>query len=291
MTFEKEKYAVAVGNFDGVHIGHAALISTARSLARATGGKVAVFTFDGFAPKGSSKHLITPEQRSEILRSMGVDKIFSRPFEALRDMSPAQFCRQILALQCGASYVVCGYNFRFGAGAEGDADTLCSELRELGIGAAVHDEVRYGGLPVSSTAIRKLLSEGRADHAEKLLGRPFSLCLPVVHGNHIGTGLGFPTINQNYPDDITPLCRGVYYCLVHIDGKTYRAVTNVGVKPTVGSDRVTVESHVLDCDMDLYGKTVKTEFKSYLRGERRFDSLDGLKAQIAKDVDAVREIK
>lgn len=290
-TYENSRFIVAVGNFDGVHEGHAALIKTACAVSARTGAVPAVFTFDGYAPKGGAKHIIPAEERGRLFRVSGISAVFSHPFDSVRDMTPAEFCRDVLCGQCRAAYVVCGYDFRFGKGASGDAAELTAQMRRLGCGTVIHDEVKIDGVTVSSTAIRRLLADGDTVTASRMLGRPFSLSLPVIHGSHIGTGLGFPTINQDYPDDITPLRFGVYATDVIIDGVPYRAVTNVGVKPTVGGGRVTVESHVLDCDMDLYGKNVMTQFKEFIRPERRFGSLEELKAAITADTEKVREKK
>ena len=164
-------------------------------------------------------------------------------------------------------------------------------MEENGAKAEIIDEIKINGVTVSSTAVRAALCRGDVEFAEKLTGRPFSVTLPVIHGRRIGTGLGFPTINQAYPDNLTELRRGVYVCRVQIDGKTYKAVTNVGVKPTVRGDGVSIETHIIGYDGDLYGRDITVSFYRFLRDEIKFDSLEALKKQIEKDRKKAGEIK
>ena len=283
------KTVIAVGTFDGVHKAHAELIKKAVATASLIGAVPAVWTFDeSFRKKGQSC-IITPGERDALFARLGVGRVFKADFAEVKDLSPDRFCRDVLIGACGAEYVFCGYNFRFGKGASGDARDLVSLMHGYGKGAVVLDEIKCGKSSVSSTAIRSLLGAGSVTLAAVMLGRPFSVTLPVIHGRRLGTGMGYPTINQKYPDDLTPLRRGVYACRAYVDGQAYPAVSNVGVKPTVGSDCVTVETHIFGYDADMYGLDVKVEFIDFIREEKKFNSLDELKAQIAKDASAALE--
>lgn len=285
------KTVVAVGSFDGVHKGHAELIKKAVATAEATGALPAVWTFSDYIPGPASKHIIPAEKRMRIFKELGVAVVFTCEFDSVRDMSADGFVKDILIGACGAKYAVCGYNFRFGKNAGSDAQSLVSLMQRYGGGGVIIDKVCVNGVPVSSTAIRKALSDGDIKLANELLGRPFSIEMPVIHGKSMGKSLGFPTINQSYPDGLVMLKHGVYACETYIDGKKYKAVTDVGVKPTVGADGVCCESFILDYDGDLYGRTVTVYFTGYLRPERKFASLELLSAQIAKDAKTVKEMQ
>lgn len=284
-----KRTVTAVGSFDGVHRAHAELIGKAVDAAGRINAAPAVWTFDDGDPKPGQPRLTLPGEREALFARLGVGRIFTSRFDEVRDLSPEEFCRDILIGKCRAGYVFCGYNFRFGKGAAGDAALLCELMRKYGAGAVVVDEIKLGGTPVSSTSIRSALKKGDIKLANDLLGRPFSVTLPVVHGRRLGTGMGYPTINQNYPPELSPLRFGVYACIAYAEGAPHPAVTNVGVKPTVGSDTVTVETHIFGCDADLYGRDITVEFIDFLRGERKFATLEELKAQIARDAAEARK--
>lgn len=288
---KSNKTVVAVGSFDGVHKGHAALIKKAVKTSQATGALPAVWTFSDYLPGPASKHIIPAGKRFEIFKELGVAAVFTCAFDTVRDMSAEEFVKDILIGACGAQYAVCGYNFRFGKNAGSDAQSLASLMHRYGGGGIIVDKVCEDGIPVSSTAIRKALSDGDIKLANALLGRPFSIEMPVIHGKSMGKSLGFPTINQSYPDGLVMLKHGVYACETYIDGKKYKTVTDVGVKPTVGSDSVCCESFILDYDGDLYGRTITVYFTGYLRPEQKFASLELLSAQIAKDAKTVKEMQ
>ena len=283
------KTVVAVGSFDGVHKGHTELIKKAVRTAEATGVSAAVWTFDNYIQRPAAKYIIPANKRIELFRQLGADVVFTCAFDDVKDMSAENFVKSVLIDGCGAEYAVCGYNFRFGKNAAADAYNLCDLMRRYGGGGIIIDKVCVDGVTVSSTEIRKALSIGNIKLANDLLGRPFSIEMPVVHGNNIGKSLGFPTINQTYPDGLVTLKYGVYACETYIDGKKYKAVTNVGVKPTVGSDSVCCESFIIDYNGDLYGKIVTVYFTGFLREERKFASLQLLAEQISKDARAVKD--
>lgn len=283
------KTVVAVGSFDGVHKGHTALLEKAVKTAVAVSAVPAVWTFEDYIQRPDVKYIIPAGKRADIFKSLGVGAVFTCGFDDVRDMSADDFVKKILIDACGAEYAVCGFNFRFGKNAGSDAHDLAALMRGYGKGCVVIDKVCQNGVPVSSTAIRKALSDGDVGLANAMLGRKFTIETPVVHGSSIGKGLGFPTINQPYPDGLVMLRHGVYACETYIGGVKYKAVSNVGVKPTVGSDSVICETYILDYDGDLYGQTVTVGFNGFIRDERKFDSLDLLSGQIEKDVRYVKE--
>lgn len=286
---KSNKTVVAVGNFDGVHKGHAELIKKAVKTAELVGAEPAVWTFENFLNKSSSNHVITPDKRLQLFREFGVTVVYTCDFNDVRDMSANEFVKKILIDGCHAEYAVCGYNFRFGKDASSDAKELTGIMRKYGKGSIIVSRVTVDGITVSSTAIRKALCEGNIELANTMLGRPFSIDMPVIHGNGIGTLLGFPTINQKYPGDLIIPRYGVYACKTYIDGIEYKAVSNIGVKPTVGNSELCCETFIIDYNGDLYGREMTVYFTGFLRDERKFDSLEELKLQIDKDVLKVKE--
>jgi len=285
-----KKTVVAVGNFDGVHKGHAALIKEAVRLAEELSAEPAVWTFSDYAPKKDRKHIITAEKRYELFKDLGVKLVFEDKFEDVCRYGAARFVKDVLVKKCGAVCAVCGYNFKFGKGAKGDAQKLKALMMKSGADAKIIDEVKINGVTVSSTAVKRALYDGDITLANAMLDRAFSVTLPVIRGRRIGTWIGFPTINQAYPPELTELKRGVYACRVDIDGITYKAVTNVGIKPTVGAAGVTVETHIIGYNGDLYGRDITVKFYGFLREERKFDTIEELKDQIKKDVIKANEL-
>ena len=206
-------------------------------------------------------------------------------------MSPREFVEDVLVNTLGAQHVVCGYNFSFGKGGSGTPETLKALLEARDIGCTVAEAVTSGRGSVSSTRLRALISGGDMTAAAALLGRPYSFTLPVLHGRRLGSRLGSPTINQMFPDDRAVPAYGVYAVLCGREGKLYGGVTNIGVKPTVDDTNTPVcETHIFDFNGDLYGKEVRVYLCKHLRSEKRFESLDALRAQIAKDADLAREV-
>ena len=286
------KSTVALGFFDGVHMAHRAVISRALT-ARKAGERCIVFSFStGKArptKKQSAKWLMTEQQKEAALEGMGVDVFLEPPFEDICSFTPEEYA-DYLVNGLNVTTVACGYDYRFGKGAAGTADDLVSMLTPLGIDVEKVPVVLDGGEPVSSTRIRALLQDGHPEEAARLLGTPFSLCSPVVHGRGIGHSLGFPTANQRFPEGLIVPRNGVYATRVWVDGSAYPAVTNVGYKPTVGDTLPGAESCLLDFSGDLYEKEIRTEFLHFLRDEHKFDSLEELSAQISRDADETRKL-
>jgi riboflavin kinase/FMN adenylyltransferase len=288
---------IALGNFDGVHLGHQEVLRRAVEEGRRGGMRVVAATFHphprAVLGAGDPPKLLTPVKlRSEMLLAHGVDEVWVIPFDvALSRKTPEQFVEDVLIGEGGAGVVVVGENFRFGYKAAGHFSDLLRLMREAG-GTAVGVQVRGGGVEggISSTRIRALISAGEVTEAAGLLGRPYALRGEVVAGDKRGRSIGFPTANV-LPDAAAVIpARGVYAGFVRFDEKQYAACTNVGVAPTFGRTESRVEAHLLDFDGDLYGRVVDVSFVTRIREERRFSGVDELTEQIQRDVEEARNI-
>lgn len=281
---------VALGYFDGVHIGHREVISAAVRAGKAEGLIPSVFTFCGELPvKEGATLLQTRAQRRRALEALGVEFAVCPDFEKIRDMEPAHFFQEILRDRLRARVLVCGFNYRFGAGGAGDIALLRTLCEGAGIRLIALPPVEWGGELISSTRIRGALREGRPEEAAAMLGGPFTIEGEVIHGRRLGRNLGWPTINQAVPEGFTVPKFGVYHTRVRVDGRDYKGVTNVGIKPTVGGEHLSCETHILNFTGDLYGKILPVSFLSFLRPERRFDSVEELAAQVEQNIQTVRE--
>lgn len=291
----KEK-VIALGFFDGVHLGHAALLRRAAEEAAARGATSAVFTFDR-VPKevvtGIPCPLInSPEDRRDLIRRLyGIQEVIMVPFDhEMMTTSWQDYITEILVKRHHAVHLVAGHDHHFGHKNQGSPELLVQKCAELGLGCDIIPQVSIGGITVSSTYIRRLVELGQIQRANRFLGHPHVLTQEVRHGRRIGHTIGIPTVNLTAPPHVLVPSHGVYATRVILpDGASYAAVTNVGTRPTVnnGAD-ITVESWLLDYDGDLYGQTVRVEFHEHIRDEVRFDSLDALKAQITADAETTR---
>lgn len=291
----KEK-VIALGFFDGVHLGHAALLRRTVEEAARRGVTPAVFTFDR-PPKevltGTPCPLInSPEDRKDLVRRLfGIREVLMVPFDHEMMTTPwDDFVTRILVGRYHAVHLVAGHDHHFGHKNQGSPELLMEKCRELGLGCDIIPKVEIGGITVSSTYIRRLVEMGQIERANRFLGHPHVLTGTVRHGRGLGSSRLFPTANLIIPPHVLVPSHGVYVTRATLeDGSSYAAVTNVGTRPTVnnGSD-ITVEACLLDFEGDLYGKTLRVEFFQHLRDEIRFDSLDALKAQIAADADTTR---
>ena len=291
----KEK-VIALGFFDGVHLGHAALLRRTVEEAARRGVTPAVFTFDR-PPKevltGTPCPLInSPEDRKDLVRRLfGIREVLMVPFDHEMMTTPwDDFVTRILVGRYHAVHLVAGHDHHFGHKNQGSPELLMEKCRELGLGCDIIPKVEVGGITVSSTYIRRLVEMGQIERANRFLGHPHVLTGTVRHGRGLGSSRLFPTANLIIPPHVLVPSHGVYVTRATLeDGTSYAAVTNVGTRPTVnsGSD-ITVEACLLDFEGDLYGKTLRVEFFQHLRDEIRFDSLDALKAQIAADADTTR---
>lgn len=280
----------ALGCFDGVHIGHEALLR--ETLLHAHGRRTAVWTFSDTAPgegfKGAPA-LTDGADKLSLIAAAGIGEVICEDFSAVRDLSPEEFVRDVLVRRAGIKTAVCGFNFRFGKNAAGTADDLAALMKKYGGDGIAVPPVLAGGAVVSSSGIRRLLSEGDTAAAAEMLGRPFSLCLPVAEGRRFGRKMGFPTINQLLPSGRAYPADGIYCTRTEADGKSYVSVTNIGSCPTVCENGARVcETHIDGFDGDLYGKAVRVFFFKRLRGEIKFSSPCELGEQIAADCAAAR---
>lgn len=284
---------VALGLFDGLHPGHQAVIDAAVRCAQKSGQTPCVFTFsiDDARPaaKPASGRLLSASLRDRLLADMGVEYVLCPGFCEFRGMTPEQYVHDILLGLFGATAVFCGDNFHFGKNAAGTPNDLRSLGAPLGMRVQTIPMVQAGGATVSSTRIRECIAAGDLLTARQLLGRPYAIDFEVIHGRRLGRTLNAPTINQHLPPWFAKPRFGVYASVVTVDSKRYIAVSNIGVKPTVGSDRVLAETCILDYSGDLYGRKVLVEFYEFIRPEQKFDSIDELRAQIARDAATARE--
>jgi riboflavin kinase/FMN adenylyltransferase len=291
---------VSIGNFDGVHLGHQALIERCRSLA-VSGQEVAVVTFEPlpqawFAPQKAPARLTSVGQKQVLLAQSGVDLAWMMRFnQQLAGMSAGEFAESVLSEALSASHVVVGRDFRFGRGREGDLALLERLGGELGFEAVAVEDViagvQEGAERVSSTAIRKALANGELDRAAALLGRRFTIQGEVGEGSRLGRKLGYPTANLKLEAEPCPLA-GVFAVRVRIGDETnWRdAVSSLGRRPAVGGGDFLVEAHLFDFSGDLYGKRLELDFVARIRDEKHFDTMDALVAQMKNDEARAREI-
>lgn len=288
---------IALGFFDGVHLGHGALLRRAVEEAKKRGCESAVFTFDR-PPKevitGVPCPLInSPEDRAALVKRLyGIDEMIMVPFDDEMRTTPwDRFVTDILVGRYGAVHLVAGHDHHFGHKNQGSPELLREKCAELGLGCDIIPAVTIGGVTVSSTHIRKLLEEGDVETARAFLGHPHVLTQTVGHGRQLGRTIGIPTANLVAPPHVLLPRRGVYAAKITLpDGRAFGGVTNVGVRPTVNNGQdVTVEPWILDFDGDLYGQAIRVEFYHRLRDERKFDSLAALKSQIETDAVKTRE--
>jgi len=294
---------IALGTFDGVHIGHRRLLECAVSRAEAAEGvKSAVWTFSeipknavaapGVAPM-PVPYIMTLEERLEIFTELGIDYAVVEDFASVRNVSPEEFVSDILCDTLCCACAVCGFNFKFGSGGAGDSVLLQKLMDERGLGCEVIPPVILNGKIVSSSYIRSLIEDGDMEEAEHAMGRPFSIKFPVVYGNQLGRTIGIPTINQNFPAGHVLPRRGIYCCTCEVgENNTYLGVANVGVRPTVdqsGAEQINCETHIINYNGWLYGQNIKVSFYRRLRDEKRFGSMEKLQEAIFGDITSTME--
>jgi riboflavin kinase / FMN adenylyltransferase len=292
--------ALALGNFDGVHRGHQAVIRSAMEVARAQGRPALVATFDPhpsrfFRPDAPPFALTTTAQKLDLFAGLGLDGAVVIPFDgALAGLSAHAFAQEWLGDRLGISHVVTGQDFTFGKGRSGDAPMLADLGAGLGFTACalapVTDDIGTAEGAISSTRIRAALQAGDMPLATSLLSRPFTIAMPVVHGEKRGRTIGVPTANQELGDYLRPRY-GVYAVRVRLpDGEIRTGVANLGIRPMFEPPRELLETWIFDWSGDLYGKVIHVELAHFLRPEMKLDGLDALKSQIARDADAARAL-
>lgn len=287
--------AIALGFFDGVHLGHAALMEKVK----AHPATAAALTFDQHPASSLGKNpvplLSTVEDRCWIMEEFyQIQKVVLTEFSRIQSMSWRDFISEFLQKELCVQHVVAGHDFRFGKGGEGDTTKLQQTCAELGMTCEIIPAVSVDDQVVSSTHIRKLMEQGAMSEALHFLGHPHIISNKVQHGNKIGKNtLGFPTVNLAVPPGIAVPAFGVYACRVWVGERKFNAVTNIGIRPTVTEEDdkgITIEGFLLDFpDEALYGQTLRMEFYTHLRGEKKFDSFPELSKQIARDVQSTRD--
>lgn len=284
-----KKRAIALGAFDGLHLGHLRVLEGTKQFGLAP----SVLLFSEHPAKvlcGTTPPiLITDTKRDALLREMGIEPL-KTDFREIVSLSARDFVQEILRDRLHAGAVSCGENYTFGKERAGTPAVLKALCAECGIQLFVAPTAEALGAPVSSTRIRKYLQNGEIESANALLGRRFSYAFEVVHGDARGRTLHFPTINQFFPSDFVVPKYGVYASQVFINGSYHAAVTNIGVRPTIGTKTPRSETCILGFSGDLYGQYTEVELLSYLRPEQKFDSLDALRAAIQKDSIRAAEI-
>lgn len=288
---------VAMGLFDGLHYGHRTVIRYAADIAERTPGtEPAVFTFDTASVtskgRGGVDYILSRDMKFELLEGLGVKYVYSPDFANFKDLDGDGFVQLVLCDKFNAKCAVCGEDFRFGRGAKWGVKELDGLCRKHGIKLySVPKVTENFGERISSTMIRGLIREGNIERANLLMGSGFALKLPVAYGRKLGRTLDFPTINQYFPKRQIVPKYGVYASRTEVCGGIYKSVTNIGVKPTVGSDAPLAETYIIDYSgEELYGETAKVTLTAFLRPERKFADVDELKARIAADVEKARTV-
>jgi riboflavin kinase/FMN adenylyltransferase len=295
ITFFDEKtnnpIVLCLGSFDSIHKGHQKIFNVANEIKLKYNAKSAVFTYAndlGFIPGKKGGLVFTYEERLLRLQEFCVDEICVAKFtKDFANLSPEEFLNR-LAQKYNLGKICCGFNYRFGKKAAGDTLFLGQWCKSQGVEFFECPEVVKNGQTVSSTYIKALIREGNAEEAKELLGEDFSFAAEVSHGDMRGRTLGFPTINQIYPEEIVKPLSGVYHTVVEIDGKQYDGVTNIGVRPTFITEYISAETYILNFSGDCYGKKVKTSLVKYLRQEKKFSSKEELALAIKENVEYVK---
>ncbi len=285
----EEGTAVAIGKFDGLHLGHRRLLKEILRQ-KEDGLKAAVFTFDPspevFFGMNPSRELSTNEEKRALFREIGIDILVEFPFNRMTAATPPEdFVVDILCRRMNARFVAAGTDLSFGAMGKGNFALMSSLARHLGFEARKIDKIERNGKVISSTLIRRLVEEGNMEEAAACLGAPYRITGKIVHGRALGRRIGIPTLNQLPPPDKLLPPFGVYYSEVKADGRVYKGMTNIGTKPTVTDEHVvTVETYLYDFEGDLYGETAEVGLLTYRRPEKRFSGVMELRKTMEEDI-------
>lgn len=293
----KQPHAVTIGNFDGLHVGHQAMLTRLQHVARERPLPTCVLSFEPhprefFSPENAPARLSSLREKAEWLDQTGIDRLhvfrFNRAFSTL---AASEFIQRILVDTLHARYVLVGDDFRYGAQRAGDFTLLVEQGRSAGFDAEALSTVQIDGERASSTAVRTALATGDLAHAARLLGRPYSICGRVMHGDKLGRELGYPTANVQIQHNRPPLS-GIFAVTVsNINGRDLPGVASLGVRPTIKTTTATpvLEVHLFDFDTQLYGRRIRVNFLHKLRDEAKFPDLPSLIAQIGRDVDEAKQ--
>ena len=291
----EKKSVVTIGVFDGVHTGHQKIMQMVKESARKLGARSVAVTFatnpvEVLHPEKSIPRITTLEQKLNLIAAQGIDLAVVLPVEEeVISMLPEEFVSTILVKGLSTVKVIVGTNFAFGRGRAGTPQMLSALGRKMGFETIAVEPVKVGEIPVSSTAIRSLISAGQVETASRFLGHPFVMCGRVVHGDKIGQTLGFPTANIDPAERIVVPDTGVYAVRTTVRGKEYTGVLNIGVRPTLGGRKTSIEVYIIAFSGNIYGEDISIAFHNKLRREVQFPNLEALKAEIQRDVErAVR---
>ncbi|MBQ7654416.1 MAG: bifunctional riboflavin kinase/FAD synthetase [Clostridia bacterium] len=286
-----KKTAVALGSFDGVHIGHAAVLERALGFKSEYGFIPTALLFKRHPQEcfGKKTSLLTSyKKRNELIEKAGL-KIFEIDFPDVKDMSAEEFVEEIIIKRLNAGAVLCGYNYHFGKNSSGNCKTLEKICKKNGVIVSVADKVVSNGVPVSSSEIRRLISEGNIVLANKMLGREFSFDGKVFFGASNGKKLGFPTANQYFEKNMVVPKIGVYASSCVIEGKEYFGFTDIGTRPTFDNGEVRAETHLFGLDRELYGENIEVKLYTFLREEIKFPNKEALISQLNLDREKVKK--
>lgn len=296
VKFEKKSTAVGLGNFDGLHVGHMALVNALTDEARLNGLESVIYTFTVHPENIIRKKLFTPlitsvSKKIELLNKTSLDYIIFDKFdENFSRMDPETFVKKILIEKLGAKIVVAGFNYRFGYMGQGDADLLRKLGEKLGFKVVIISPIKINRQIVSSTLIREYISKGNMEKVHALLGRHFSITGEVLPGKHLGRKIGFPTANLQPERYLIMPQPGVYITKTLYNGEIYNSLTNIGYNPTFGGvERISAETHIIDFDRDIYASNIEVFFLKKLRNEKKFKSAAELTEQIKCDISQVKE--
>lgn len=283
---------VALGNFDGIHLGHRALIDTAINLGRKSKTIPSIFTFDcnfneiKLGSKDTS--LISEKQKERILKDSGIELLYTVKFcDEIKNMSPEEFVHEILLEKLNAKMIIVGFNFRFGHNALGDVETLKLLSKKYDFEVVVIPPIIRNDELVSSTRIRKLIAAGEMTIANELLDRNYSMMGKVISGKGRGKKLGFATANLKCDANYVSPKHGVYKTIANYKNKKYNSITNIGVNPTFSDVKFSIETHIIDFNQDIYGEELEIEFLDFIRSERKFSTIKDLIEQVNSDISEV----
>lgn len=287
--------SLALGFFDGLHLGHQKVIGNAVDFARQNCTKSAVVTFSNhpfcyLQGVKAPKYILTNSDKYKMLETLGVDYVVELDFEEIKTLSARDYLENILVKYFSPKFITSGLQHHFGSCRSGNADLLTKFQSKFGYEYVPVSELFLDGVKISSTSIRNFIGNAEIEHAEKMLGRKFSITGIVRQGKQKGRTIGFPTANILYPEGIIQPPHGVYDVDVLINAKKYRGISNFGTCPTITNGEVTTfETHILDFEADLYGKEIRVKFNKKIRDEKKFENIDELKHQIQLDIDGLSD--
>lgn len=287
---EKKDLVVALGYFDGVHLAHQKVISSAVNYAKTRGLKSAVITFKTapacYFKNLETKYICSLEERLKRIEALGVDYVFVIDFSSIAKLTAYEYVKDCLVKNFSPKAIITGFNHTFGANKSGDEKLLTDLQKEFGYEYIEIQPEKIDDKVISSTCIRNYLSSGEIEKANSMLGKDFSISGEIIQGQHLGRTIGFKTANILYPKNIVDIKNGVYGARVIVKNKLYRGILNLGVKPTVSNENKRIlEVNIFDFDENIYGENIKIEFEEMIREEKKFASLEELKNQISKDVE------